>query len=200
MRLGVLGGTFDPVHLGHLVLAEQARQELSLDRVLFVPAGNPWRRAGQAIASAEDRLEMLRLAVEGLPEYGISTIEVARSGPSYTGETLEELSREYRGAHLFLILGQDALADLPNWHEPGRIIELAMLAVARRGGFGLAKEKSLEAKVVGISRRVRWLDMPTIAIAASDIRERVRSGHSVRFLVPAAVEEYIRRHSLYLAS
>lgn len=200
MRLGVLGGTFDPVHLGHLVLAEQARQELSLDRVLFVPAGNPWRRAGQAIASAEDRLEMLRLAVEGLPEYGISTIEVARSGPSYTGETLEELSREYRGAHLFLILGQDALADLPNWHEPGRIIELAMLAVARRGGFGLAKEKSLEAKVVGISSRVRWLDMPTIAIAASDIRERVRSGHSVRFLVPAAVEEYIRRHSLYLAS
>ena len=189
MRLGVLGGTFDPVHLGHLRLAETAREQMGLDRVVFVPAGLPWRKAGASIAPAGHRLSMLRLATACNPAFEVSDLEVAREGPSYTAETLEALAEAHPGAELFFLLGEDALADLPNWYQPERIRELATLAVARRPG------EPVEAG--GSNGAVVWLEMPRLEISATEIRDRVRSGLSIRYLVPDAVEKYIREHGLY---
>jgi nicotinate-nucleotide adenylyltransferase len=193
LRLGILGGTFDPVHLGHLILAETAREENSLDRVLFIPTGLPWRKSGRNIAPAEHRLAMLRLAIEGNDSFEISTVEVDRGGPSYTADTLEELGDTYPGADFFFIMGEDSLADLPNWRRPQRIVELATLLVAGRGGA----EGPPGSAPPGLEARVEWLRMPLVQISATDIRERVRRGRSVRYFVPAAVEEYIREHGLY---
>lgn len=195
MRIGVLGGTFDPVHLGHLILAEEAREVLSLERLLFVPAGMPWRKTGRPISPAEHRLAMLRLALEGSP-FELSTLEVERPGPSYTVDTLRELHAAFPAASLYFIMGYDALLDLPNWHQPQEIVRLALLAVARRPGAEDSLEE-LERELPGVSGRVVWVTMPPIGISASDIRSRVRAGRSVRYLVPPGVEEYIHRHRLY---
>ena len=132
MRVGVLGGTFDPVHRGHLTLARAARDELALDELLFVPAGKPWRKAGRIVAPAIHRLAMLRLALEDEAAFRVETMEMDRAGPSYTADTLEALRAARPGDELFFIAGEDALADLPNWVRPERILELATLAVARR--------------------------------------------------------------------
>jgi len=133
-RLGILGGTFDPVHNGHLRLAEAALAQLSLDRVLFVPAGTPWRKPERDISPAATRLAMLKLAIKGKKRFEISTAETDREGPSYTVETLAELGSGHPGAELFLVIGEDALTDLPNWREPEQILELAVVAVAPRIG------------------------------------------------------------------
>ncbi|MGH7622738.1 MAG: nicotinate-nucleotide adenylyltransferase, partial [Gemmatimonadaceae bacterium] len=132
VRVGVLGGTFDPVHNGHLILAEQARVELALDLVLFIPAGEPWRKSQRAITPGSERLAMLRLAIEGNDGFGISDIELRRPGPTYTADTLETLAAERLDDEFWFIIGSDALADMPNWHEPERIVRHATLAVAPR--------------------------------------------------------------------
>ena len=197
MRVGVLGGTFDPVHWGHLLLAEQARDQLRLDRVLFVPAGLPWRKLDRPISPVWQRVEMVRLALEGSP-FELSLLEAERPGPSYTVDTLEQLRAMLPGAELYFIMGHDALLDLPNWHRPADIVALACLAVARR------PDRSGEEALAEVSRRlpsarerVVWLEMPLLGISGSDIRRRVREGRSIRYLVPAAVEDYIYRHGLY---
>ncbi len=197
-KVGILGGTFDPVHIGHLLLAECAREELGLERVIFVPAGRPWRKAAREVSPAEHRLAMLRLAVAGNDAFDVSTIEVEREGPSYTVETLEELRRRDPDASLFFIVGEDALADLPNWRQPQRILELATVAVAARSGEGPSLRQA-EAMMPGLVARAVWLRMPVIEISATGIRERVRLGLSIRYRVPAAVEAYIRDHGLYVA-
>jgi nicotinate-nucleotide adenylyltransferase len=159
--------------------------------VLFVPAGKPWRKAGRQISPAEDRLAMLRLATEDNPAFEVSDIELDRAGPSYTVDTLASLKERDAGAELFLIMGQDALSDLPNWHDPARIAQLATLAVAGRAGDdALALPPTIGASV-------ERLAMATMAISGSDIRERVAAGRSIRYLVPPTVEAYIREHGLY---
>ena len=199
MRLGVLGGTFDPPHMGHLILAEEARLALGLEQVLFVPAGNPWRKAGQELSPREDRLAMVRLAVGGNPHFAASTLEIEREGPSYTAETLAALREQLTAdSEIFLILGQDSLADLPNWWQPQRIISLARLAVAVRTAWEPAQADALETELPDISQRLVWLDMPRIDISSTAVRERVRRGLSIRYWVPPAVEEYIRQHGLYV--
>ena len=195
MRLGVLGGTFDPVHVGHLLLAEEAREQLGLERVLFVPAGQPWRKAGKRISKATDRLAMLRLAAEDNPAFEVSDLEVSHLGPSYTGETLATIRAEHKDAEIFFIMGEDALADLPNWRDPDRIVELAMLAVARRPSDS-PEDRDLELMAIAPGREV-WLSMPRIDVSSSEIRERVQKGLSVRYRMPNAVEAYIRGHKLY---
>ncbi len=195
MRLGVLGGTFDPVHVGHLLLAEEARERLGLEQVLFVPAGQPWRKAGKRISKAADRLAMLRLAAEDNPAFEVSDLEVSRLGPSYTGETLASIRAEHKDAEIFFIMGEDALADLPNWRDPDRIVELAILAVARRPSDS-PEDRDLELMAIAPGREV-WLSMPRIDISSSEIRERVQKGRSVRYRVPDAVEAYMREHKLY---
>ncbi len=195
MRLGVLGGTFDPVHNGHLVLGEIAREELALERVLFVPAGQPWRKTSRKITPGEQRLEMLQLAVEDNPAFQIVDLELQRLGPSYTVDTLAELRGRHSDADLYLILGEDALSDLPNWRDPDLIVALATLAVARRPSRP-APGDCVEAPP-HVGGNIIWLSMPVLAVSASDIRERVRERLSIRYLVPEAVRNFIEKHGLY---
>ena len=197
MRLGVLGGTFDPVHVAHLALGEVARQELALDRVIFVPAGQPWRKSGREIAAGADRLQMLRLATAGNPAFEVSSLEIDRPGPSYSEVTLEALQREHPGAEMFFILGRDALIDFPQWHDPQRIAELATLAVAERDDVVLGAEG--EAGLPGPHVRLRRLQMPRVDISATAIRQYVRDGRSIRYLVPDPVAAYIEERGLYRA-
>ncbi len=198
MKVGVLGGTFDPVHIGHLLLAEQARSQIPLDKVLFVPAGQPWRKGSRFVSAAGHRVAMVELALRGVAEFEVALVEVERPGPSYTVDTVVDVQAAWPGAELFLVLGVDALLDLPVWREPERIVALAKLAVAGRPGFAVPSGGELEGQVAGIGDRIVWLDMPPVGVSASDIRRRVRAGQSIRFLVPPAVEEYIWRHRLYL--
>jgi len=195
MRLGVMGGTFDPVHYLHLIMAEGAREQLSLDKVLFVPAGQPWRKADRAITPAEHRVAMLRLASRRNDAFAISTLEIDRGGPSYTIDTLNELREEHPDAKLFFILGEDAFADLPNWKSPELIKRSATLAVASRAIESTGANAPLAPN--GHSRGLVRLASPLLAISASDIRGRVRQGRSIRYLVPPEVERYIIEHGLY---
>ncbi|HXF52386.1 MAG TPA: nicotinate-nucleotide adenylyltransferase [Dehalococcoidia bacterium] len=200
MRVGVLGGTFDPIHIGHLVLAEQAREQLGLDEVLFVPAGDPWRKAGKRITPALDRRAMVELAIAGNPAFRCSSIEIDRAGPSYTVDTLATLRAERPEGELYFIVGEDALFDLPNWKDPARIVSLALVAVARRGPEsrldGLTAGEA-ERLVPGLGGRLVRVDMPVIGVSATDLRARLRRGASVRYLVPEAVERYIAERRLY---
>jgi nicotinate-nucleotide adenylyltransferase len=201
LRLGVLGGSFDPLHIGHLILAEEARLALGLGQVLFMPAGAPWRKAGQELSPRQDRLAMVRLAVGDNPHFAVSTLEIERDGPSYTAETLAALHEQLPGdSELFFIMGADSLADFPHWHQPQRILELARLAVAERPepegvGFG---EALVEEVAEAMRQRVVWLRMPRIDISSTALRDRVRRGLWIRYWVPLPVEEYIRQHGLYL--
>jgi nicotinate-nucleotide adenylyltransferase len=199
-RTGVLGGTFDPPHLGHLILAEEARCALALDRVLLVPAAQPWRKSDRAVSPAAARLAMLRLAVAGDPYFDVSTLEIDRGGPTYTVETLAALRAELAPVdELYFILGEDALLDLPRWRDPAGIIRLARVAVAARDGDLSADLAALEQQIPGIRARVDVVPMPQIGISSTEIRRRVREGGSIRFLVPPAVAGYIAEQGLYRA-
>lgn len=199
-RLGVLGGTFDPIHLGHLILAQEAMLHLGLDRVLLVPVGDPWRKTDRIITPAAHRLAMVRLAAAQDPRLQVSTLEIDRPGPSYTADTLAQLRQERGMATvMFFIMGGDALLDFPNWHEPERIIALANLAVALRPGWPALTTSEMEKLVPGLSARVVFVPMPTIDISASALRQRARRGLPLRYLVLPTVEEYILQHRLYVS-
>ena len=195
---GVLGGTFDPIHLGHLVVAEEVRSQLGLAEVLFIPTGQPWLKSDRAVATARLRLEMVRLATRGNPHFKVSTIETDRPGPSYTVDTMEMLWRQAGdGAELWFFLGGDALAELPKWKEPQRLIQLCRLAAFARPGFPLPPLEPLELAIPGLSQRVTSVEVSQIDISATEIRRRVAQGVSIHDLVPEAVEGYIEEHGLY---
>ena len=196
MRLGVLGGTFDPVHLGHLVLAERAREQLELDKVLWLPAGDPWRKTERRVTAAKHRIEMVRRAIDGVGEFELSTLEIEREGPTYTVETLAALKERYPEGDLFFLLGQDALADVPNWHDPERLIALATMAVAARGEERRSAA-ALDRLVPGLSGRVTWIEMPHLEISATELRRRAAAGQSLRYVTPDAVARYIKEQRLY---
>lgn len=200
MKTGILGGTFDPIHKGHLAVAEEVRLRLNLDEVLFIPVGCPWRKAGNSILPAEHRVKMVHLAIADRPSLRVSTIEADREGPSYTIDTLEEL-QSARGDcdEIYLVVGWDSLADLPNWRAPERIIRLCRLVAVPRPGYFPPDWEYLETGIPGISERVILLDGPEVDVSASQIRELVARGHPISGLVPEAVEHYIREHGLYLA-
>ena len=195
-RIGVLGGTFDPVHNGHLHIADALRAALDLDGVLWVPAGRPPHKSDQIVSSDHDRLAMLDLALAGSATDEISTIDIDRSGPSYTADTLEILAEHFPNAQLFFLMGEDSLRDLPEWHHPERILRVAKLAVAGRPGVETDLE-SLEFQVPGVRKRVHVVPTEEIAISSSEIRRRVKENQSIRGLVPASVEAYIQEHGLY---
>ena len=194
MTIGLLGGTFDPPHVGHLVLGECARVQLGLDRVSFMPAGDPWRKAGRNVASATDRLAMTNLAIAGNPHFSLDEREVERIGPTYTVDTLRELHGQGLD-DIVLILGSDALADMPTWREPDVITALARLAVAPKG-MDEGQQAWLAAQV-GVDTSPALVDMPPIPVSSTLVRERVRDGLPIRYLVPEAVEGYIRERGLY---
>ena len=196
-RAGLLGGTFDPVHIGHLILAETARELLALDHVYFVPAADPPHKQGAVIAQAQDRLAMLHLAVEDNPSFSISHIDLDRPGPHYTVDMVQLLQRQHGDSvELWFLMGLDSLIDLPTWHNPDRLRRLVRLAAATRPGYEV-DWTPLEAVMPGISREVTLLPMPGVSIASHNLRQKLEQGRSVRYMVPEAVRQYIRAQRLY---
>ncbi len=197
--IGVLGGTFDPIHWGHLAIAEEAREALGLARVLFVPAARPPHKAGIQVTRPEHRLAMLEAAVADNPAFAVSRLELDRPGPSYTVDTLETLGAEpaISGAGLWFILSTEALSEFPTWRRPDRILELACLAVVPRAGRPELEPSWIEEALPGSAARIRWLDGPAIDVSSSQIRARAAAGRSIRYLVPGAVAAYIAHHGLY---
>ncbi len=197
MRIGILGGTFDPPHIGHLVIAEEARSELDLARVYFIPARRPPHKLDEPVTPLEDRVEMLRLALRGNPFFSLSLVEANRPGPSYTVDTLRELRQELPDStDLFFIMGMDSLVELPTWHQPAELIKLCLLAVLKRPGYS-ADMESLEKQIPGIGSRVVFIPSPGLEISSTELQARCRAGLSLKYLVPDSVAEYIREHGLY---
>jgi nicotinate-nucleotide adenylyltransferase len=198
MKIGVLGGTFDPVHRGHIMMADEAMKSLGLSEVILVPAGQPISKMKERLTPAEHRLQMLRLAVAEKPYLRVSTMEMERPGPSYTVDTITELRKKYGSKdELLFIMGWDSLAQLPNWREPDRIISMCSLVAVPRPGFPRPDLKIIEKKIPGISKRVVFLEKPRADISATDIRKKVARGESIDHLVPAPVVEYIKKNKLY---
>ncbi len=193
MRLGLFGGTFDPIHLGHLLLAESCREACGLDRVWFVVSGSPPHKRGDRTPVA-DRLEMVRIAVAGNAAFEVSEIEANGDGPHYSFETLEAIHRERPDDDLFFLIGADSLADLPLWRRPERIAELATIVVVNRPGI----DPAVEAPDLGPNARpIVRVDVPPIGIASTDLRRRLAEGRTIRYMVPRGVEAYIRAQGLY---
>ena len=204
MRLGIYGGSFDPVHLGHLLVAESCREQAQLDRVLFVPAATPPHKQGRRLAAAADRKTMLTLATGGQPAFEIHAAELDRGGVSWTVDTLEALASAYPADSLHLILGPDALAGLPTWRAPGRILELATLLAVEREGLDdigeVVKGQPLHELLGAAKARQIAADRvicPAVGIRSTHLREAIAAGRSIRYRTPAAVERYIATHGLY---
>ena len=193
--IGVLGGTFDPVHIAHLAIAEEARESLGLSKVMFIPAAMPPHKVDRPVSDPEHRLAMVELAIADNPAFEASRIELGRSGPSYTVDTLEALGGD--AAALVLILSAEAFRELRSWHRPERILELAQLAVVPRDGFPEANRAYLAEHFPGFEDRATFLTGPRLRLSASQLRDRAANGRSLRYLVPDAVAAYIGDHALY---
>ena len=198
-RIGVVGGTFDPIHLGHLIIAEEVRQKLDLDEVLFVPAGEPWLKGEARISPGQDRLEMVLLATASNPHFNVSTVDLERPGPTYSVDTIADLKAGLgAGAKLHFIVGFDALAELPLWTKPKRLLDMCQVVGVGRPGHSKLDPRSVESAVPGAAERIVTVAVPQIDISGSDIRRRVSQGRSIRYLVPEEVERYIGEQGLYL--
>lgn len=196
MRIGILGGTFNPPHLGHLICAQEAYLQLELDRVTLIPTRIPPHKPVEDEPGAEHRLELCRVAVGDDERFDVSDLEIRRDGPSYTVDTLELLHAREPESELFLIVGGDIAAGLPKWHEPERVLALATLAVAGRRGTSRAEvDEALSGLAGGDS--AEFFQMPTIGVSSTALRRRVREKQPVRYYVPDAVVSYIDRHRLY---
>jgi nicotinate-nucleotide adenylyltransferase len=196
VRIGILGGTFNPPHLGHLICAQEAYLQLGLDRVTLIPARIPPHKPVEDEPGVAHRLELCRLAIGDDERFQVSDLEIGRDGPSYTVDTLEELHCTAPDHELFLIVGGDIAAGLPEWHEPERVLSLATLAVAKRRGTSRAEVDSALRTLQG-GDRTRFFRMPRIAISSTMLRDRVRSGQPIRYYVPDPVASYVERHRLY---
>lgn len=198
MRIGVFGGTFDPPHYGHLRLAMAARQQLQLDRVLWVLTADPPHKRGQPVSPVDQRLAMAQAAIAPYPEFEISRVDIDRPGPHWAADTVRLLAAQYPGAELFYLMGGDSLRDLPTWGRPREFLACCQLAVLRRPGDQVDLA-ALEPALPGISRKVVFIDVPAITVAARTIRRRVRQGQPITGLVPPGVAAVIRSRALYQA-
>jgi len=200
-RVGILGGTFDPPHVGHLWLATLAADELGLDRVLLMPAAQPPHKGARRVSNAADRVLMTRLAISADPLLEVSLIEMERPGPSYTVDSVAELQATYgAGVQLVLIMAADQLVAIDTWREPDRLLDLAEWAVGPRPGTPLPERRSLVERFGAAARRIHLLSGPSLDVSSSAIRRRVASGRSIRYLVPRAVEEFIADRGMYRRS
>jgi nicotinate-nucleotide adenylyltransferase len=196
-RVGILGGTFDPIHIGHLILAEEAWFQLQLDRVYLAPAGDPPHKLGRQLAPVRDRLYMAELATADIDYIIVSSIDADRPGPHYTSDMVRLLQAEAgENTELYFLMGMDSLRDLPTWHEAAWLVDHARLVALSRHDVKLNWE-ALEAALPGIRNRVIILDMPELEIASHVIQQRVRNGQPIRHMVPRSVEAYIQKHNLY---
>ncbi|MEX2356620.1 MAG: nicotinate-nucleotide adenylyltransferase [Thermaerobacterales bacterium] len=197
-RIGILGGTFDPVHYGHLIAGENALEAMALDEMVFVPCRIPPHKTACLVAPAEHRYELTRLAAAGNPRFSVSRLELNRPGPSYTADTLKSLARLHPGCDLYFITGIDAFMGISRWREPQVLFSSARIVVVSRPGYN---GKSLSAALSELSpeqrERVEVVEIPSLDISSSDLRRRVREGRSIRYLVPEAVRCYIQDHKLY---
>lgn len=194
---GIFGGTFDPPHMGHLILAELARSALRLNEVVFIPAAQPPHKLDEEFSDVRHRLEMTRLAIAGNEHFSLSTIEVDRGGPSYTVDTLRTLRQEWgETVDIYFIIGADSLVEFPSWHRPEEILEMCRLAVVRRPGIDIDFD-ALERQLPGIEDRTYFVPAPLIEISSTKVREQVAADRSIRYLVPRAVERYIYQQGLY---
>jgi nicotinate-nucleotide adenylyltransferase len=203
-RVGLFGGTFDPPHVGHLMIAECACEALGLEHLVFVPSGTPPHKRGRRVTPAASRVAMTRLATRGNPAFSVSTVEARRRGASYTVDTLRRLHAASPRTRFYLVIGEDSLKEFHTWREPEAILELATLAVAPRPGSTAARRHAQAAKGRDGRRAFRfgprdlvWLDSPRLALSSSEVRARARAGRSIRYLVPDRVAAYVARHRLY---
>jgi nicotinate-nucleotide adenylyltransferase len=194
-RIGVLGGTFDPIHLGHLVIASHAADALTLDVVLFMPAQSPPHKLGKTISPIDHRIAMVNLAIDGDARFAFSDLDLTTGEPSYTAELVERLAAVHPEGEIFFIAGADSLRDFSTWYEPERILRHARLAIAARPGVEI--DATMLNAMRDLRNRTSIFASPLMEISATGIRERVREGHSIRYLVPEAVERYIQEHGLY---
>lgn len=198
MKIGIFGGTFDPVHFGHLILAEQCREQCQLDEVWFVPAAVPPHKSTSRISPARCRCDMVQFAISGHAAFRLSTIEIDRPGPSYTVTTLEQLKSEDDSRELFLLIGADSLRDLPLWRQPDRILELATVVAVNRGQPAPIDWSALRSISNGLAEsKIISIAMPGVDFSSTDIRKRVSENRSIRYLLPRAVEVYIDENRLY---
>lgn len=196
MRIGILGGTFDPPHIGHLVIADQARAQLGLDQVWFTPVGQPPHKSGAS--PAHHRVAMARLAVASNGSFDVCLLDVERPPPHYTVDLFELLHRKFGAVHeWFFIVGADTLIDLPKWQRPLRLLELARIAVAHRPRYQ-PDLTELETKLPGLTSRAVWVDTPLTDLASNDLQRRAREGLPLRYVVTKEVSDYIRQHRLYV--
>lgn len=199
MRIGVFGGTFDPVHAGHLILAESCREAARLDEVWFVPSHSPPHKLGVPVSRFDARLDMVGLAITGQPAFRVDPIERDLPAPSYTANTLAALRAKHPAHTLVLLVGSDVLPDLATWHRPADVLDAAELAVVARPGVSVLSADQVAASVGVSAERVRLtpVESPLVAISSRDLRARFAAGRTVRFLLPRAVEEYARERNLY---
>lgn len=193
-KIGLMGGTFDPIHHGHLLAAEEVRHALGLDKVLFVPAGNPWQKDGTAVTPGEQRLEMTKLATDDNPSFDVSRVELDREGPTYTIDTLRAVREQQPDDELFFITGADAISQILTWKDPSEVLDLATFVAVTRPGHRLDDQRWM-----GADDRVVVLEIPALAISSTDVRRRVAEGRPIRYLVPDVVAGYIEDHGLYRA-
>jgi nicotinate-nucleotide adenylyltransferase len=202
-RLGVMGGSFDPIHIAHLIMAETAREALGLDRVLFMPAGKQPLKQGKPATPADHRMAMVELAIEGNPYFALSRVDLDRAGLSYTVDSIEKLREEWGGPDevaMWFIIGSDSLLTMQQWREPERILAHTRLAVIHRPNFSpntTGDMDALEAQMPGIKAAIDWVAAPLLEISSSDIRERVRAGHSIQYITTEPVRAYIESQRLY---
>ena len=189
-RIGLMGGTFDPIHAGHLVAASEAADQAQLDEVLFVPSGQPWQKTHRVISASEHRAAMVALAIESDTRFSLNLMEINRSGPSFTIDTVNEVSRAYPSSEVLVIVGSDAAKNVNTWHQAQALIDDVHFLVMARSGHQISRQEIPMTHATVI-------DMPELEISSSDIRRRVTSGHSIRYLLPDCVADYIDKHQLY---
>lgn len=197
-RLGIMGGTFDPIHVGHLACAEQVRDVFDLDGVVFMPAGDPWMKRGRAVSDAEERFAMVKAAVSDNPRFDASRLEIDRAGATYTVDTLRALRAHYPdNVELYFISGADAVQHILEWREAAELSRLARLVAVTRPGYEIDDARRRYMRTHAAIRDVSVIEVTALAVSSTDLREKVRSGRSVRYLVPPVVADYIETHGLY---
>jgi len=193
MNVGIMGGTFDPIHIGHLIAADRAREEAGLDEVWFMPSGVPPHKTGDGITAAEDRLEMVRLAIGSHPAFQLNNYEIKRGNVSYTIDTVRWLREHHPEHRFFWIIGADMIEYLPKWYQIDELLKLISFIGLKRPGY----ESALEELPENIRASVRMIEAPLMEISSTELRERLANGHSVKYTLPQAVESYIKEHHLF---